>query len=48
LGADLGVGDVGVNFAIAVAGQHRRQAAVVTLTRTSQAIGSGDTDGPTR
>lgn len=47
-GADLGVGDVALNFAIAAAGNLVGGIAFVTLTRTGQAIGSGETDEPTR
>jgi formate/nitrite transporter FocA (FNT family) len=46
-GADIGIGDVGLNFVIAVAGNMLGGLVFVTLTRTSQAIGSGDTDTPT-
>jgi formate/nitrite transporter FocA (FNT family) len=47
-GADVGAGDIGVNFVIAAAGNLLGGLLFVTMTRTSQAIGSGDTDGPTR
>jgi formate-nitrite transporter family protein len=47
-GADVGLGDIGLNFAIAVAGNMIGGMLFVTLTRTSQAIGSGDTDAPTK
>ncbi len=47
-GADIGFGDVGLNFVIAAAGNLIGGMLFVTLTRTSQAIGAGDTDGPTR
>ena len=47
-GADVGLGDVGLNFAIAAAGNFVGGMLFVTMTRTSQAIGSGDTDAPTR
>jgi len=47
-GADVGAGDIGANFAIAAAGNLIGGLLFVTLTRTSQAIGSGDTDGPAR
>jgi formate/nitrite transporter FocA (FNT family) len=46
-GADIGLDDVGLNFVIAVAGNMLGGLLFVTLTRTSQAIGSGDTDSPT-
>jgi formate/nitrite transporter FocA (FNT family) len=47
-GADIAVGDIGLNFVIAASGNLVGGLLFVTLTRTSQAIGSGDTDGPTR
>ena len=47
-GADIGFGDIGLNFAIAAAGNLVGGMLFVTMTRTSQAIGSGDTDAPTR
>ncbi|HEX8159811.1 MAG TPA: formate/nitrite transporter family protein [Solirubrobacteraceae bacterium] len=47
-GADIGVGDVALNFLIAAAGNMIGGLLFVTLTRTSQAIGSGDTDIPPR
>jgi formate/nitrite transporter FocA (FNT family) len=47
-GADLGAGDVALNFAIAAAGNLIGGMLFVTLTRTSQAIGAGDSDSPTR
>jgi formate/nitrite transporter FocA (FNT family) len=47
-GADVGAGDIAVNFAIAAAGNLIGGLLFVTLTRTSQAIGSGDTGSPTR
>jgi formate/nitrite transporter FocA (FNT family) len=47
-GADLDIGDAGVNFAIAAAGNLIGGMVFVTLTRTSQAIGSGDTGDPSR
>jgi formate-nitrite transporter family protein len=46
-GADITGGDVALNFAIAVVGNMVGGVLFVTLTRTSQAIGSGDTDAPT-
>lgn len=46
-GADIGFGDVAQNFVIAVTGNMLGGLLFVTLTRTSQAIGSGDTDSPT-
>lgn len=46
-GADVGIDDVALNFVIAVAGNMIGGLLFVTLTRTSQAIGSGDTDSPT-
>ena len=46
-GADISGGDVALNFAIAAAGNMVGGVLFVTLPRTSQAIGSGDTDGPT-
>jgi formate/nitrite transporter FocA (FNT family) len=47
-GADVGTGDIALNFAIAAAGNLIGGLLFVTLTRTSQAIGSGDTGSPTR
>jgi formate/nitrite transporter FocA (FNT family) len=47
LGADIGVLDVAQNFVIAVAGNMLGGLVFVTLTRTGQAIGSSDSDGPT-
>jgi len=47
LGADISGGDVALNFAIAAAGNLAGGFVFVTLTRTSQAIGSGATDGQT-
>ena len=47
-GADVVFGDIGLNFAIAAAGNLVGGMLFVTMTRTSQAIGSGDTDAPTR
>jgi formate-nitrite transporter family protein len=46
-GADITGGDVALNFAIAASGNMLGGVLFVTLTRTSQAIGSGDTDAPT-
>jgi formate-nitrite transporter family protein len=46
-GAHIDLGDVGLNFVIAAAGNMLGGLLFVTLTRTSQAIGSGDTDDPT-
>lgn len=46
-GADISGGDVLQNFAIAAAGNLVGGFVFVTMTRTSQAIGSGETDGPT-
>jgi formate/nitrite transporter FocA (FNT family) len=45
-GADVGAGDVALNFAIAAAGNMIGGLLFVTMTRTSQAIGSGDSDSP--
>jgi formate/nitrite transporter FocA (FNT family) len=45
-GADIGVGDIALNFAIAVAGNMAGGLLFVTMTRTSQAIGSGESDSP--
>lgn len=48
-GADVGiVGDVGLNFAIAAAGNLIGGMVFVTLTRTGQAIGSSDDNDPAR
>ena len=47
-GADIGLGDVGLNFVIAATGNLIGGVLFVTLTRTSQAIGSGDTNSPER
>ena len=47
-GADVGLGDLGLNFVIAAAGNMLGGLLFVTLTRTSQAIGSGDTSSPAR
>jgi formate-nitrite transporter family protein len=46
-GADITIGDTALNFVIAAGGNMLGGLLFVTLTRTSQAIGSGDTDGPT-
>jgi formate/nitrite transporter FocA (FNT family) len=46
-GADITGGAVALNFAIAASGNMLGGVLFVTLTRTSQAIGSGDTDAPT-
>jgi formate/nitrite transporter FocA (FNT family) len=46
-GADITGGDVALNFAIAASGNMLGGVLFVTLTRTSQAIGSGNTNGPT-
>jgi formate/nitrite transporter FocA (FNT family) len=46
-GADIGALDVVQNFGIAVAGNMIGGLMFVTLTRTGQAIGSSDGDGPT-
>ena len=45
-GADLKLGDAGLNFAIAAVGNLVGGMVFVTMTRTSQAIGSGETDSP--
>ncbi len=45
-GGDVGLDDVALNFVIAVAGNMIGGVLFVTLTRTSQAIGSGDTNHP--
>lgn len=47
-GAHVNVGDIALNFAIAAAGNMVGGLLFVTLTRTSQAIGSADGDGPTQ
>jgi formate/nitrite transporter FocA (FNT family) len=47
-GADIGLDDTALNFAIAVAGNMIGGMLFVTLTRTSQAVGSGETDSPTK
>jgi formate-nitrite transporter family protein len=46
-GADITGGDIALNFVIAAAGNMLGGVLFVTLTRTSQAIGSGDTNAPT-
>ena len=46
-GADIAGGAIALNFAIAAAGNLVGGIVFVTLTRTSQAIGSGDTNAPT-
>ncbi len=46
-GADVGGLDVAQNFAVAAAGNMVGGLLFVTLTRTGQAIGSSDGDGPT-
>ncbi|HEV7808809.1 MAG TPA: formate/nitrite transporter family protein [Solirubrobacteraceae bacterium] len=47
-GADVGLDDTALNFVIAVAGNMLGGLLFVTLTRTSQAVGSGDSRSPTR
>jgi formate-nitrite transporter family protein len=47
-GADVGLDDTALNFAIAAAGNMLGGLLFVTLTRTSQAVGSGDTSSPTK
>ncbi len=47
-GADIGLDDTALNFAIAAAGNLIGGMLFVTLTRTSQAIGAGDSDAPER
>jgi formate/nitrite transporter FocA (FNT family) len=47
-GADVGVGDIALNFAIAAAGNMIGGLLFVTMTRTSQAIGSGESDSPAK
>ncbi|HEX4363895.1 MAG TPA: formate/nitrite transporter family protein [Solirubrobacteraceae bacterium] len=47
-GADVGLGDLGLNFVIAAAGNMLGGLLFVTLTRTSQAIGAGETNSPAR
>ena len=46
LGTEVTFGEVGLNFVIAAAGNMIGGLVFVTLTRTSQAIGSGETDHP--
>jgi formate/nitrite transporter FocA (FNT family) len=46
-GADVGLGDTALNFLIAVSGNMLGGLLFVTLTRTSQAVGSGETQSPT-
>ncbi len=48
LGTEVTFGEVGLNFAIAAAGNMIGGIVFVTLTRTSQAIGAGETDDPSR
>ena len=45
-GADISGGDVALNFVIATAGNMLGGLLFVTMTRTSQAIGAGETDKP--
>lgn len=45
-GADIGALDVAQNFVVAAAGNMLGGLVFVTLTRTGQAIGSSDGDGP--
>jgi formate/nitrite transporter FocA (FNT family) len=45
-GADIGALDVAQNFVVAAAGNMVGGLGFVTLTRTGQAIGSGDREGP--
>jgi formate/nitrite transporter FocA (FNT family) len=47
VGADIGVLDVAQNFVVAAAGNMVGGMLFVTLTRTGQAIGSSDEEGPT-
>jgi formate/nitrite transporter FocA (FNT family) len=47
-GADVGLGDTALNFLIAAGGNMIGGLVFVTLTRTSQAVGSGNTDSPTK
>jgi len=47
-GADVGLDETALNFLIAAAGNMIGGIVFVTLTRTSQAVGSGDTDSPTK
>lgn len=48
LGTEVTLGETGLNFAIAAAGNMIGGLVFVTLTRTSQAIGAGETDDPAR
>jgi formate/nitrite transporter FocA (FNT family) len=47
-GADIGLDDTALNFVIAAGGNMLGGLLFVTLTRTSQAVGSGDSRSPTR
>ena len=47
MGADIGGLDIAQNFAVAAVGNMLGGLVFVTLTRTGQAIGSSDDDGPT-
>jgi formate-nitrite transporter family protein len=47
-GADVGLDDTALNFVIAAGGNMLGGLLFVTLTRTSQAVGSGETSSPTR
>ena len=47
-GVDVAVGDLARNFVIAAAGNMIGGFMFVTLTRTSQAIGAGESGVPTR
>jgi formate/nitrite transporter FocA (FNT family) len=46
-GADIGLDDTALNAVIAIAGNMIGGLLFVTLTRTSQAVGSGETNNPT-
>jgi formate/nitrite transporter FocA (FNT family) len=46
-GADIGAFDVAQNFVVAAAGNMLGGIVFVTLTRTGQAIGSSEGEGPT-
>jgi len=48
LGTTISLEDTGMNFVIAVAGNMLGGLLFVTLTRTSQAIGAGDSDDPSQ
>jgi formate/nitrite transporter FocA (FNT family) len=48
LGADVGLDDIGLNFLIAAGGNMIGGMLFVTLTRTSQAVGAGETNDPTK